>query len=104
MAAQATPPSDTPPASGPLGLDLGAFEDAAQRVRDLNERVIESSKSAGLTALDAYEKSLKGLVDFEHKVAGASQLDWVTALAETHAKVIQNVSAAYTKAARGLLD
>lgn len=87
----------------PLGVDLGAYEEAAQRIRDLNERLIESSKSAGNTTLDAYEKALKSLVDFEEKVAGASQLEWVSALAQTHASFVRDVSAAYTKAARELL-
>jgi hypothetical protein len=84
-------------------IDLSAYEDAAQRVRDLNERLIVSSKAAGLGALDAYEKTLKGLVDFEHKVAGASQLEWVSALAATHTAFVQDMSAAYTKASRELL-
>jgi hypothetical protein len=84
-------------------LDGAAFEDGAKRIRELNERIIESSKSAGLTTLDAYEKALKSLVEFEQKVADASQLDWVSALASTYASFVQDVSTAYTKAARDLL-
>jgi hypothetical protein len=84
-------------------FDLPSVEEATQRIRDLNERLIESSKSAGLVTLDAYEKALQSLVDFEEKVASASQLDWVSALATTHAKFITDVSASYTKAARELL-
>ena len=85
-------------------LEPAAFEDAVTRIRDLNERLIDSSKAAGLTSLDAYEKALKSLVDFEQKVAGASQLEWVSALASTYASFVQDVSAAYTKAARELLS
>lgn len=88
----------------PLGLDLGPVEEAAERIRALNERLIEGSKAAGNTTLDAYEKALKSLVDFEEKVAGASQLEWVSALAQTHAAFVRDVSAAYTKAARELLS
>jgi hypothetical protein len=93
----------TTTAENPLGIDLGPYEQTAARVRELNERIIESSKAAGLTSLDAYEKALKSLVDFEQKVAGASQLDWVGALAQTHASFVNDLSAAYTKAARDLL-
>ncbi len=88
----------------PMTVDPAAFEAAAQRIRDLNEKMIDGSKAAGLTSLDAYEKALTSLVDFEHKVAGASQLEWVSALATTHATFVQDVSAAYTKAARDLLS
>ncbi len=93
-----------PSTENSLGIDLGPYEEAAARVRELNERIIESSKSAGLTSLDAYEKALKSLVEFEQKVAGASQLEWVSALATTHAQFITDVSTAYTKAAREFLS
>jgi hypothetical protein len=91
------------PAGSLPSFDLGAAEEATKRIRDLNERLIESSKGAGLSALDTYEKTLQSLVDFEEKVAGATQLDWVSALATTHAKFIQDVSASYAKAAREVL-
>ena len=84
-------------------FDATAFEEAAGRVRELNERIIAGSKAAGLTSIDAYEKALTSLVDFEQKIAGASNLDWVTALAQTHATFVQDVTAVYTKAARELL-
>jgi hypothetical protein len=90
--------------ANPLDVDLGPYEEAAQRIRALNERLIESSKAAGNTTLDAYEKALKSLVDFEEKVAGASQLEWVSALAQTHAAFVRDVSAAYLRATRELLS
>jgi hypothetical protein len=93
-----------PKADNPLGIDLGQFEEAATRIRELNERLIESSKAAGSTTLDAYEKALASLVEFEERVAGASQLEWVSALAQTHAAFVRDVSAVYTKAAREMLS
>ena len=90
--ATATPPFEIP-----------SVQEATDRIRDLNERIIESSKSAGLATLDAYEKALKSLVGFEEKVASASQVEWISALASTHAKFIADVSKSYTEAARDLL-
>ncbi len=87
-----------------FATDLPSVEEAAQRIRDLNERLIDSSKSAGVVALDAYEKALQSLTDFEAKVASASQLEWVSAVATTHAKFVTDMSANYTKAARELLN
>lgn len=55
--------------------DPAAVDEAVTRIRELNERLIESSKAAGQITLDAYEKALQSLVDFEEKVATASQLD-----------------------------
>ena len=84
-------------------FEIPSVEEATQRIRDLNERLITTSKSAGITTLDAYEKALQSLVDFEEKVASASQLEWVSALASTHAKFVSDLSSAYTKAARDLI-
>jgi hypothetical protein len=84
-------------------FEIPSIEQATERIRDLNERIIESSKTAGLVTLDAYEKALTSLAEFEEKVASATQLDWVSALATTHAKFITDVSTSYTKAARDLL-
>lgn len=78
-------------------------EATTERIRELNERILVGAKSAGQSTLDAYEKALAGLVDFEKQVAGASQLDWVNAIAEAHSSFLLTVSQAYTKAARELL-
>src|SRR5689334_25092593 len=94
-------PGTTP--ESPLDIDLGPYEEAVHRIRELNERLIDGAKAAGSTALDAYEKTLQNMVDFEEKVAGASQLDWVSALAQAHAGFVRDMSAAYTKAAREVL-
>ena len=88
----------------PFGIDLASYEETAARIRGLNERLIASSRAAGNTTLEAYEKALESLIGLEEKVAGVSQLEWVSAIAATHAKVVRDVSAAYTKAAHELLS
>lgn len=80
-----------------------AVEAATHRIRELNERILTSAKQAGQVSLDAYEKALESLVDFEQKAAGATQLDWVSAVANAHARFISEVSGAYVKASRELL-
>jgi len=77
--------------------------EATQRIRELTERFIEAAKAAGNQSLDAYEQSLRSLVEFEERTAGASQLDWVSSIAAAHAKFVQDVSAAYVSAARNML-
>lgn len=81
-----------------------AAEAAAERIREMNERMIEKSKEAGLASLDAYEKALSSMVDLQEQTAGASQLEWVNALATAHARYVQDVSKAYTDAARKMLS
>jgi hypothetical protein len=80
-----------------------ATDDAVQRIRELTERFIDAAKKAGNQGLDAYEQSLRTLVEFEERAAGASQLDWVSSIASAHAKFVQDVTAAYVSAAREML-
>ncbi len=79
------------------------FEAAAERIRDLNEQVIEQAKKSGNVSLDAYEKALKGVLDFEKKAADASQLDFLKALTDAHVNFVSQTSEAYLKAAREVL-
>ena len=46
---------------------------------------------------------MQSLVDFEKSVAGRSQLDWFTGLANIHAKFVQDLTGFYIKAAREAL-
>jgi hypothetical protein len=95
---------NTPKAEPGIGISLGSYEDAAARIRDLNNRIIEGMTAAGSTTLAAYEKALEELIGLEVKAADASQLEWVSAIAQMHTKVVRDVSGAYTKATRELLD
>ena len=79
------------------------FEAAAERMRTLNDQVIEQAKKQGNASLDAWEKALKTVVDFEQKAAGASQLDFVKAITDAHVNFLTSASEAYIKAAREML-
>src|SRR5438270_90960 len=78
-------------------------EAVAQRVRKLNERIIEESKSAGEATLGAYEKALKAIASSLERGPGKSDVEWVSTLATTQAKWIRDVTTAWTSAARGML-
>jgi hypothetical protein len=78
-------------------------EAAAERIRDLNERIIESSKKAGNTYLDIYEKTLNSIADYQEKVGERSQVDWVSTIANAQANFTRDLAGAYTSAARTLL-
>jgi len=79
------------------------FEETAERIRELNKKLIELGKQSGQNSLDTYENALQSLPDFEKAVASHSELDWVSALANTHAKFVQDLAGFYTKAARDAL-
>jgi hypothetical protein len=84
-------------------VDASTFEETADRIRELNEKLIQLAKESGQNSLDTYEKALQSLLDFEKSAAGRSQLDWVTALANTHVKFVQDLTSFYINAAREAL-
>jgi TolA-binding protein len=79
------------------------LEAAAERLRKLNERIIEAGKQAGETTLSSYEKALKAIASTVERGPGSSEIDWISHLATTQAKFIRDVTEAWTSAARGML-
>jgi hypothetical protein len=76
---------------------------AAERIRELNERIIESSKKAGNVYLDIYEKTLNSIADYQEKIGEQSQVDWVTTIANAQASFTRDLAGAYSAAARSLI-
>ena len=80
-----------------------AFEETADRIRSLNDQIIDSAKKGGEAWLSAYEKALTSLLDFERKAAEASPIEWVSAIAKAHTDFVSEVSAAYIRVSRELV-
>jgi hypothetical protein len=79
-------------------------EAAANRVRELNERIIAAGKLAGRGTLDAYESALKTIADSLERGPGASDIEWVSRIATSQAEFIRDMTQAWTKAARKALE
>jgi hypothetical protein len=79
------------------------YDETVERIRDLNERILESGKKAGTVYLDAYEKSLSSIADFQDRVADASQIEWVSAVANAQANFTREIAKSYSAAGRDLL-
>jgi hypothetical protein len=79
------------------------FDAVAQRLRKLNERIIEAGREAGETTLSSYEKALKAIASTIEKGPGSSEIDWISNVATAQAKFIRDVTTAWTTAARDRL-
>ena len=79
------------------------LEAAAERLRKLNERIIDAGKQTGEGTLASYEKALKAIAGAVERGPGASDIDWISQLATTQAKFIRDVTEAWTSAARKML-
>jgi len=80
------------------------LEAAAQRVRQLSEKLIETSKKNGLVWLETYEKVLNSMLALEEQAARGTQVDWISTLATTHADFVREVSQAYLNTIRQQLS
>ena len=78
-------------------------EAAAERIRKLNERIIEAGKGAGEVTLTSYEKALKMIAGTLERGPGSSDVEWISNLATAQAKFIRDVTDAWTKAAREMI-
>jgi len=75
----------------------------AERIRKLNERIIDAGKDMGEATLSNYEKALKAIAGSIERGPGSSDVEWISSLATTQAKFIRDVTNAWTSAARGML-
>jgi hypothetical protein len=78
-------------------------EAAAERIRALNEQVLEFGKKAGLQFLEAYETNMKIFADYRDKVADAAQVEWVATAARAHANFTREITRVYSATTRDLL-
>src|SRR4051812_28093890 len=79
------------------------LDQATERIRELNEKILEQGRELGGRFLDAYEESLKAFADAQLKLAEATGQDWVSDIARAQADFVRNISEAYISNARQML-
>jgi hypothetical protein len=85
---------------------VDAFATASQatdQLREIADKANGASRAYGHLALDTYEKAIANLVEYEQQAAETAQVDWVRNAVGAHAKFVEDVNAAYVKAAREVL-
>ncbi len=90
-------------AKASAGSPEARLEATAERLRKLNERIINVGKQTGESTLASYEKALKAMASAVERGPGSSDIDWISHLATTQAKFIRDVTQAWTAAARDML-
>jgi hypothetical protein len=86
--------------AAPFDID---FDANVERIRGLNDKVLDAAKQTGTMTLDTYEETVNSVLDFGQKAADSTKVDWISALAKSQASIITEMTNAYTKAARDLL-
>ena len=79
------------------------LDEAAERLRELNECIIEASKTSGRAYLEAYEANLRAIAEHQAELAGTSDIDWVSSMLNAQADFTREIAKAAAAQRRDLL-
>jgi DNA-binding ferritin-like protein len=80
-----------------------AANETTERIRDLNERILTAGKKASGAYLDAYEKTLQSIADYQEQVAKQSDVEWVSTIVDAQARFTRELTKVYVGTTRELL-
>ena len=78
-------------------------EEHIERIRALNEQILEAGKQWGESFLDAYEQSMQTFADFTAKTGERTDIEWISHIAKAQADFTREVTRQATEAARRAL-
>ena len=81
-----------------------SIESTTAKVTEISQKAVENSKKARSVFLDSYEKTVVALADSYFKAARATQIDWISTVADAQAEVAREVARSYAGAARTFVD
>jgi hypothetical protein len=80
-----------------------AVEATVERIRELNEQILEAGKKAGGAYLSAYEKALQSIADYQEQVAKQTDVEWVSTIVDAQARFTRELTKLYVSTGRELL-
>ena len=90
------------------GQGGASAEESVARIRELDDRIVDRSASAGQEYLEVYERTLESLVGFYEQAADAAGSapfgGWASAVAEAQAQFTRGLAETYTEAGRQMLE
>ena len=78
-------------------------EETIERIRELNEQILEAGKKAGGAYLSAYEKALQSIADYQEQVAKQTDVEWVSTIVDAQARFTRELTKVYVSTGRELL-
>jgi hypothetical protein len=78
-------------------------EATTERIRDVNERILDAGKKAGNAYLDAYEKTLQSIADYQETAAKQTDVEWISTVVDAQARFTRELTKVYVSTGRELL-
>jgi len=79
------------------------LNEAADKITQLNARLLETGKRVGNLYLDSYDKLIEDVTSYQQKFAEASPDDTIKSVVSTQVDLTRQFASAYTSAARELI-
>jgi hypothetical protein len=80
-----------------------AANETTERIRDLNERILTAGKKAGGAYLDAYEKALQSIADYQEQIAQQTDVEWISTIVDAQARFTRELTKVYVSTTREML-
>lgn len=74
-----------------------------EHFQEFSAALAETTKAGGRVAVDTYEVAARSVLGLQRDLAGAAQVSWLREAATTQVRFAEDVTEAWTKAARALL-
>jgi hypothetical protein len=87
----------------PTATTKNTAEATTERIRDLNERIVDAAKKAGGAYLDAYEKALASIAEYQEGVAKQTDVEWLSTVVDAQARFTRELTKLYVNTGRELL-
>lgn len=79
-------------------------DEAIERIRELNEQIVQTSRQWGLGYLDAYEQSMRAFADLQDRAAAdVGDAEWVSQIVKAQADFTREITKVTAQSARRLL-
>ena len=80
-----------------------AVDATVERIRELNEQILDAGKKAGGAYLSAYEKALQSIADYQEQVAKQTDVEWVSTIVDAQARFTRELTKVFVSTGRELL-
>jgi hypothetical protein len=74
-------------------------EAVAERLRDLNEEIIDAGRRVGGPVLVLYEQALRSIAPLPERLGGGEQVEWFATIVAAQADFMRAIAEAYTSSA-----
>ena len=82
---------------------MATSTDTKNAVNETTERILTAGKKAGGAYLDAYEKALQSIADYQEQVAKQTDVEWVSTIVDAQARFTRELTKLYVSTGRELL-